>query len=548
MEPNSNATSNNLVSNVQSPFNNAESQQLSSTQNASFANIPPVSVKKRSPFKCFCLLGCFILFLIILVGIGVFAYTNITARTFIESIIPVAKYQEANSSLELNKYIKDDYTDVLRSIDLSKLNKDNPIDIVLKDKLVHLSRNNEKLNKLASDTFTLSGKTIQAAFDGSIISNTQVDSSSFNSDSTAVVKSMKGNFTSDIFITYSNYDYSQFNNKDIKKSSEFIKNLTLNEVSKFMPKLNIISKLNIVQDKYTIKGDLNLTYADKAIYFKFTNIDVPEEAKSDSTVSQLLLIQGKVLKIDISKQFDSAIQAYLTSVQKNMITYNSYDDVLKYINDQLKLAFKDAKDSDIETVKRLGNPIRDILIETITNTNLLSSTSVIKPIRDDSDSVCSQGEIDFNNIIDNFQLAAKKIYNLVKKDSSYIGPKDDQSINNNIDDTASRLKDALIKSNTSMKINTCTSKMQNYLTGVGLDLNFAPVQSMKNNVKLKLDLLIIDYNSPKIVVAPKEDSDITNQVFRTSSGESFPSKSSTFNPFSQDTLLPYSSSSTTDNL
>jgi len=480
----------------------------------------PNQPMKKSPLGMILVCGCLLLFVLVVVVGAVLAMTNTDVKAFIASIIHVGKYQEANSTAELNKYIQDAYSDVVRSVDLSKFNKTNPIDILTKDKLIKLSREDEKLNKLANYNFNPSGKTVQVAFDGTYNINVQGSTANFpTSDlyptpTPVLPKSVNAKFTSDLYVTYANYDYSKFSNKDLKAYTQFLNSLTVEEVDKFMPKFDIIGNVDLTQGTEHVKANFDITYADKAIYVKFSDVQVPDSLKNDTSVKQLLLTEGKVMKINIQKQYDTFVQAYLDEIHKSLKVYNSWDDVLKDLNDKLKESFKDMKDSDVQMIDRVGNPVRDIIADTIANVNVFSNITNVDPIRSNADAVCSQGNLDLNSILDNAGSAAKKIYNVVKNDPGYTGEKDDQKVTTGIDQSISTAKKSISDNNIAVKITTCTSKAQNYFTGLGISASgtMKSPYAGDTSMTMSFNTLIADWNSSKAVVAPKADVDITDQV------------------------------------
>jgi hypothetical protein len=468
-------------------------QQPASTQQPE-AVVTPVK-KKSNKVVLFGLLAFTCLGVLVVGILAVLYITNVGGiRTLIS---PVQKYQSQTEIEELGSFTNDYVKSVAQLLDFSKISKDNPADIIQQDKSADLLKLEEKLNKLASSPTNLRNKVVQLALD-------------LNLNTDAKTK-QNVTLTSDIYVQAPNYD-SKWDTNDSTKLNDLIRNMTVDELNSLLPKAFLTGSIMIDTDGKKISGKIDLTYVDKVFYIKLYDLNLP----SDSSMDQLKMINNQVFKLDTSSVFDKYAEQVLY-VLKNSPAKQSLGqgDLMSELNTSLKASLRDVSTSDIEMIKRIGNPIRDAVVDAITQVTLFNNVTTAKPIRDNSGSICSKGDVNYIGLIDSFGNAAVKIYNIVSKDPNFKAPKTTVSFEDQVKSAIGYLKESISSNNITAGVTMCSNNSFPGMSGAGFNFKFTlPAKVYSTTFDGDLNLLVVSRNSDKKIETPSFDVDLTNQMLQ----------------------------------
>ncbi len=491
MDTNTNATPQPVV---------AAPVQPAAVQPVTTQNMTVAPKKGGNPVLKLACLGCVVLVLIGVVAGGGFVYFNYFA--------PKAKYNVTTGAEELNLVTKDSVTQAIKAVDFSKLNKENPADILNTPELFKLSKQNERLNKLAANsTLNGSGKTVEFAISTKF--DVSTDPTAADTYSTTTATDNSGELNADVFVANPTYDAAKYTFKTQEDMKKFVDNLTVEELDSLMPKIKLLGDLDLNVQGENIKGKLEFYFLDKTIYIKFYDVTIPASADT-SLKNQLKLIEDKMIKIDLSKYYDTYLQQVIDLLKKSydQQTVLTEKDLYDAANKALKDLLKNAKQEDIDLIKKVGNQVMQVVVDEVNKTDVLTSIKTVSPLKSDADSECSQGTLNAKGILDSFSDGAKKIFDILEKEGKTTQTKD--KFTKTVDQTVSAAKDELDAADFNMNLRTCYNNKLSTLSGVGFDVKYRTSSYyVDSGYNFSVDYLVVNYDSKEKVEAPTEDLDFT---------------------------------------
>lgn len=411
-------------------------------------------------------------------------------------------YKADNPQEELEMALSDSVKLYLEDLDFSNFDKNNPPKLFDVDAIsAKSSEVNDKLRYLSNEDVDVSGKTLEVAFDMALDMG---DSGNLN-------------LNSDIIVAYPEFDYSKY---DVNEGENPFANLTEEEIISSIPKFNIKGTFELSeQTTGDISGDFDFTYANQAIYMSFSNLVMPEDMDSNSALGATLA-EDKVFKIDLTDYMSELVSTLKSEEMSLYGTSFSTQNLLNEYSSTFDDAFADLSDKDEAMIQRIGNPIRDVLVKTMEDFTIFGNTENIDPIRSNSDSTCDSSEVDFKGMIDQLEAAAVEISDIITNDKDYDGSETPEEAKKSIEDSMDQLRDEVNNSDVSIKVNMCANDSK-HLSGAGLDLTFNsgsldgayPGLSFGDSVvNLKVNYLVLSYDSDKEVTVPEFDVDLTDQL------------------------------------
>ncbi len=445
----------------------------------------------------------------ILISIGLILVLTQTGEIDLQT-----SYYAKNSVEELELYTKDSLADTLEAFDFSNFSKDNPQEIInpLKLNLNNFNTNHSKLEffNLPEDK-NLAGKTISFALDFDAESAGSTDYSDSEGKyiiMTDVSLTFPQDFNQELWDQFTKHDLFNEGIKLPQVSSEQLKTI--------IPDIKVVGSLDVYSSTKTDFGDaypyspyssgshvtdlkvkLEFYFVKGVIFIKIKDLEVPEELKQDETVKKFILAEEKMIRIDMTSEYDKYIDMVIGAINRD--NPSSRQSLSEFIND----SFMRMTEEDEDFMRNYGNGIRDILVNSFQKMELFSNTTAVEPIRKNTDTVCNQADINFNSIIENTKSAIGEINELTGEDNQ---------IRIRVEDF-NQAQTKVQEGDVSTKLRLCRSNTQKYINGMGLewvyniDTGYATTKSDGN-----FDFLLISLDSNQKVTAPDYDVDLTDEV------------------------------------
>jgi hypothetical protein len=437
-------------------------------------------------------------------------------------LIFVSDYNNDSGLEEAEEYMKDNVITVLDSVDFDKFDKKDPLGFIdINDMFEEIEKNNKKLNKLTSsvEPEDLAGmKSEEAMF---IEMSGDFDSDGDDNDSLKI--------DLDLFTQYSeDFDGEKLNQEDFGNllSGEYQAELIdqLKEIS-----IEMDGPIEANEGDKTLSMDVNVRVIDAVMFFTYNNLEVSDEFVAELELADgydIREYEGQVIKVDLEEYLEKTKDAYKDNLSSSL-PYDSKQ-IEKYANDfmnkedktdtklykdmqtllRLGIAQTDVKEKDIETVRRIGNPIKNVIKNEIEDLEVFVDIEEIDAIREVDDLVCHEGELNLEGMIDSLENGSTEILNIFKNDEAF---EDQESeIEDSIqeaEESFGEMRVALMESSAVVKVSTCHNDDGFAGFGLSVDGKFGYVERMSFDIKYQLVSADADFD----INVPSFDVDLTDQ-------------------------------------
>lgn len=444
---------------------------------------------------------------------GVFVIANLNSG----SIGKLDQFSSSSGLEEIDLALKDGVSSVLSSIDFTKLDSDRPISFIDIDRI---SKETKRiLNRFVYLSVPVSNENVpkpgfknHSAFDLSFA--TEVDSGRSKID-----------LKLDVYQEYTDeYDYElqkRILDQSVNVSAadgngflSYIKDnfMNVDNIKTLFKGQNLLIEGELVaadsQGELNMQFDL-LTIGNRG-YFVLKSVNA--EGGGFSDFEQLAGIQGKYFSIDMAEvimvffeqvwpQLDSNpafSQSFNTNTQNLSDSFEQFNSLLAYIDK-----------NQIDAIQRTGDPIKNVISNSVNKLKLFPDIKEVDPIRL-TQNKCVSGNVDIKNLIVVLGDGYKEIMKIILNDSSTtISQAEKDKAMEDIEMQLRMLP--LLADFVNLGVRTC-SDIQKGLAGGGLSLN---INLPGNNFAVSFDALNVENGFDKVIQAPADAEDATNQIIET---------------------------------
>lgn len=450
---------------------------------------------------------------------GVAIIVIIAAIFIISSLNPNSsgktdKFSASSGLEEIDLALKDGVSSVLSSIDFTKLNSDRPINFV---DIERINKETERiLNRLVylgvpvpDENVAKPGFKNHSAFDLSFESGVASDRSTVE-------------LKMDIYQEYNEkYDYElqkrfldQSLNTSTANNDEFFKYveenfMNIDNLKTLFKGHNVLIEGEI--DIYALKNSLNLKFdlltIDNEGFFVLKSVNA--QGASSPDLDQLAAIEGRYFSIDMAEVIVAFFENIWPELESNPVFNQSFNTNSESLNDTLEqfnslLTYVDTE--VIEAVQRTGDPIKNVISNSVNKLKLFPEIKKADAIRE-TQNKCVSGDFDLKNLITVFGDGYKEIMKIILNDSATTVPQSTKDrMLQELDMQLSILP--MSASFVDFQVRTCSDTEKN-LAGVGLSLN---INVPGSNFEFSFDALNVENGFDKVIEAPEDSEDGTNQI------------------------------------
>ncbi len=423
---------------------------------------------------------------------GYFLYNNVSDSSSVSS---------ADSGVEeLEAYAKDNIKTVINAINFDELDSEDPKKVFDIEKLVEdIEESAGKLNHLASKDIDLSGKTVYNTIEMNVDFENKEDD--FEGEMS---------LSADLYIEYPE-NYSENNLEDIEDLQAYLEDLDTEELGNLLPTMYVEGNLDYRVAEDVIKADFEYTMDKLQGYLKLSNVEIDaEEGLSQDEINSIAAIEDKVVTInaesfvaELIPQYAELLQTYSNGLDTEEL---SKSDFIKEFNTSLEQTLESMDEEDREILQRVGPKLMSILEDMINDYEVFSNVENVDPIREESNSKCVSGDVNFANMIEVTRNGGKKMAKVIVEDESYEGEESVEDIEESIDETMDELENSLEDLDLKMSMTSCSDKEDDTSRGIGLKVSFDADEVSSN---IELQFLTVSYDSDYEIVVPEADMDFT---------------------------------------
>lgn len=399
-----------------------------------------------------------------------------------------------NALGDITIYSQNALTTMVDSMDFEALEEGDDEDFIDFEQLIEDLDDTSEYKYLQSANIDLAGKTEHTAINGS-----------FDMEE-------EGNFSFDLDI-YTEYP-DDYEAPEIEDMSD-LTNLSDREIEDLMPLTFITGSVQLDSEEMQFESDINLTLDGFIGYLELSNTEIDGDDVTEDMEETINMLEDKVVRLDAT---DFTVE-FLNNYVELMDSYGGLygagamptdpDAIIEAYEGYILMALDSLTEEDREIAGRIGPKLQTEMKQMINNYDPFTSINNVDPIREDSNSKCVEGRVDFNNLINTTEDGLLDMAQVIVNDKDYEGD-DFETISEDITEAFEDARDWVKDQDLRMFVTTCADRTENFNTGFGMILQMddyldgAPLN-------IEFNLLTVDYDSDFDIEIPEEDADYTDE-------------------------------------